>query len=87
MANHKSAKKRTRQTLKRTKINKSFLSKIKSSTSKFNALISSKDPETLKKPLSILNSNLAKAVKKRLIKKQHASRKLSSLSNQLKKIS
>ena len=87
MANHKSAKKRTRQPLKRTKINKSFLSKIKSSTSKFNALISNKDPETLKKSLSILNSNLAKAAKKGIIKKQHVSRKLSSLSNQLKKIS
>ena len=87
MANHKSAKKRTRQTLKRTIINKSILSKIKSSTSKFHSLISSKDPETLKKSWSILNSTLARAAKKGLIKKQHVARKLSSLSNQLKNIS
>ena len=50
-------------------------------------LIDNKDPETLKKSLSTLNSTLAKAVKKGLIKKQHMARKLSSLSNQLKNIS
>ena len=87
MANHKSAKKRNRQALKRTKINRSILSKIKNSTSNFNTLISSKDPESLKKSFSILNSTLARAAKRGLIKKQHVARKLSSLSNQLKDIS
>ena len=87
MANHKSAKKRSRQILKRNQLNKPILSKIKSSIDKFNELIDNKDPETLKKPLSTLNSTLAKAVKKGLIKKQHMARKLSSLSNQLKNIS
>ena len=87
MANHKSAKKRSRQTLKRNRLNRPILSKVKSSFSKFNELIDNKDPEKLKKSLSTLNSTLAKAVKKGLIKKQHMARKLSSLSNQLKNIS
>ena len=87
MANHKSAKKRSRQTLKRNRLNKPILSKVKSSFNKFNELIDNKDPEELKKSLSTLNSTLAKAVKKGLIKKQHMARKLSSLSNQLKNIS
>ena len=87
MANHKSAKKRSRQTLKRNRLNRPILSKVKSSFSKFNELIDNIDPETLKKSLSTLNSTLAKAVKKGLIKKQHMARKLSSLSNQLKNIS
>ena len=87
MANHKSAKKRSRQTLKRSRLNKPILNKVKSSLSKFNELIDNKDPETLKKSWSALNSSLAKAVKKGLIKKQHMARKLSSLSNQLKNIS
>ncbi len=87
MANHKSAKKRSRQTFKRTQINKSILSKIKTSLNKFNALISSNDSEALKKSWSSLNSTLARAAKKGLIKKQYVARKLSSLSNQLKNIS
>ena len=87
MANHKSAKKRSRQTLKRNRLNRPILSKVKSSFNKFNELIDNKDPEELKKSLSTLNSTLAKAVKKGLIKKQHMARKLSSLSNQLKNIS
>ena len=50
MANHKSAKKRSRQTLKRNRLNRPILSKVKSSFSKFNELIDNKDPETLKNP-------------------------------------
>ena len=87
MANHKSAKKRYRQNLKRNKLNKPILSQVKSSISKFNDLIVSKDQNALKKSWSTLNSTLARAVKRGLIKKQHMARKLSSLSNQLKNIS
>ena len=87
VANHKSAKKRSRQTLKRSRLNKPILNKVKTSLSKFNALIDEKDPEALQKSWSTLNSTLARAVKKGLIKKQHMSRKLSSLSHQLKNIS
>ena len=87
MANHKSAKKRSRQNLKRNRLNKPILNKVKTSFSKFNALIEGKDPEALKESWCILNSTLARAVKKGLIKKQHMSRKLSSLSYKLKKIS
>ena len=82
-----SSKKRSRQTIKRNRINKPILNKVKSSLSKFNELIDNKDPEALKMSWSALNSTLAKAVKKGLIKKQHMSRKLSSLSFQLKNIS
>jgi len=53
-------------------------------------MIQGGDPNTKKsdkvqKSLGSVNSALAKAVKKGLIKKEFASRKLSSLSNQLKK--
>ena len=88
MANHKSAKKRNRQTLKRTNVNRSLMSKIKNNISDFNKMLSNKESaaptQDLQKSLSIINSFLAKAVKKGLIKKKFASRKLSSLSNQLK---
>ena len=87
MANHKSAKKRSRQTLKRNRLNKPILNKVKSSLNQFNDLVDNKDLETLKKSWSTLNSTLARAAKRGLIKKQHVARKLSSLSNQLKNIS
>ena len=85
MANHKSAKKRCKQALKRNEVNRSLLSKIKNNVNTFNSLISSKKTEEIKKSLSSVNSVLAKAVKKGLIKKEFASRKLSSLSNTIER--
>ena len=86
MANHKSAKKRSRQSIKRNEINKSLLSRIKNNINKFDTLILSKNADEIQQCLGAINSTLAKAVKKRLIKKEYMSRKLSTLSNQIKKI-
>ena len=85
MANHKSAKKRCRQALKRNEVNRSLLSKIKNNFNAFNSLVSSKKNDEIQKSLSAVNSVLAKAVKKGLIKKEFASRKLSSLSNTIER--
>ena len=87
MANHKSAKKRSRQTIKRNQINKPILQKVKNSIVRFNSIIADKDTEALKKSFSTLNSALARAAKRGLIKKQYVTRKLSSLSIKLKNIS
>ena len=86
MANHKSAKKRNRQTLKRNKVNRSLRSKINNNINRFNSIISSKKMDQIMESFSSINSSLAKAAKKGLIKKEFVSRKLSSLSNQLKNI-
>ena len=86
MANHKSAKKRARQTIKRNEINNQVLSQIKTNLNKFNDLLSNKDKAELDKSLSSINSSLAKASKKGLIKKEFVSRKLSSLSKKIKNI-
>ena len=86
MANHKSAQKRSRQTFKKNTINSQVLSKIKTNISNFNQLLKSKNKEDLDKSLSIINSSLAKAVKKGLLKKEFVSRKLSSLSKKIKNI-
>ena len=85
MANHKSAKKRSKQALKRNEVNRSMLSKIKNTVNTFNSLVSSKKADEIQKSLGSVNSALAKAVKKGLIKKEFASRKLSSLSNTIDK--
>ena len=85
MANHKSAKKRNRQTFKRNKVNRSLRSKINNNINRFNSIILSKNMDQIMESFSSINSSLAKAAKKGLIKKEFVSRKLSSLSNQLKK--
>ena len=86
MANHKSAKKRSRQTLKRNSINTQAFSKIRTNLNNFNVLLLEKNKAELDKSLSLINSSLAKALKKGLLKKEFVSRKLSSLSQKIKNI-
>ena len=85
MANHKSAKKRSIQALARNIVNNQYLSRIRTSITKFETAIKSKNTDEVQKSFRDVNSYLAKAVKRGLISKQLLSRKLSSLSNQIKK--
>ena len=85
MANHKSAKKRSVQTKKKNAVNIQYLTKIRTNLNKFNNSIKNSDSDEAVKTLSDVNSIFAKAVKKGILKKQYMSRKLSSLSNQIKK--
>jgi len=87
MANHKSAEKRSRQTIKKTKINKTLLNKIKTNFNKLNTSIDENKLDTARESFRLFNSTLSKAVKEGVIKQGNASRKLSSLSDKLKKIS
>ena len=86
MANHKSAFKRARQNISRNKTNKIISSQLKNKINEFNRLLIDKKTDLLQESLSSLNSSLSKALKKGLIKKNYVSRKLSLLSNQIKKI-
>ncbi len=86
MANHKSALKRARQNISRNKTNKIISSQLKNKINEFNRLLIDKKTDLLQESLSSLNSSLSKALKKGLIKKNYVSRKLSLLSNQIKKI-
>ena len=85
MANHKSAKKRSLQSKVKNTVNSQYLSKIRTNLNKFNNSVKSDNLEDSQKFLSEINSIMAKAVKKGILKKQYMSRKLSSLSNQIKK--
>ena len=86
MANHKSAEKRSRQRQKKNTINSKILTKIKTSLKYFESQLKDKKLEEINKSFSQINSSLAKALKKGLIKKQFVSRKLSSLSKKIKNI-
>ena len=85
MANHKSAKKRSIQSKVKNTVNGQYLTKIRTNLNKFNNSIKNSNPEETIKNLGDVNSIMAKAVKKGILKKQYMSRKLSSLSNQIKK--
>ena len=85
MANHKSAKKRSVQSKVKNAVNTQYLTKIRTNLNKFNNSIKNSSPDEAIKTLGDVNSIMAKAVKKGILKKQYMSRKLSSLSNQIKK--
>jgi len=85
MANHKSAKKRSLQSKVKNAVNSQYLTKIRTNLNKFNNSLKNSNTEEAIKFLSDVNSIMAKAVKKGILKKQYMSRKLSSLSNQIKK--
>ena len=85
MANHKSAKKRSVQSKTKNAVNAQYFTKIRTNINKFQDSIKAQDSEQAQNSLKEINSILAKAVKKGILKKQYMSRKLSSLSNQIKK--
>ena len=85
MANHASAKKRSRQNKTRNTVNSQYLSKFRTALNKFNNSIKTNNKEEIQKSFSDINSVLAKASKKGIFKKENISRKLSSLSKQIQK--
>ena len=85
MANHKSAKKRSVQSKIKNAVNTQYLTKIRTNLNKFNNSIKNSNSDEAIKIFGDVNSIMAKAVKKGILKKQYMSRKLSSLSNQIKK--
>ena len=85
MANHKSARKRSIQSKVKNTVNSHYLSKIRTNLNKFTKSLKADNSKEATKSLQVINSIMAKAVKKGILKKQYMSRKLSSLSNQIKK--
>ena len=85
MANHASAKKRSRQNRIKNAINSQYLSKFRTALNKFNSSLESKNDQEIQKSFSAVNSIMAKAVKKGIFKKENISIKLSSLSKQISK--
>ena len=85
MANHVSAKKRSRQNKTRNTINSQYLSKFKNALNKFQSSVEAKNEQEIQKSFSNIKSIMARASKKGIFKKQYISRKLSSLSKQISK--
>ena len=86
MANTPSAKKRIRNTLRKTDINKSRRSRIKTFIKKVEDAIESKDAKSATNSLKAAQPEIMRGVTKGIFHKNSASRKISRLSSRIKAI-
>jgi small subunit ribosomal protein S20 len=84
MANTKSAQKAARQTVRRTAVNKSRRSEMRTYVRKVEEAIASKDPKAAAEALSEAEPRLARAAQKGIVHKHAASRKISRLTKRVK---
>ena len=80
MANHKSAAKRARQSVKRTAVNSNRRSKVRTEEKKLLKAIEAKDTSSLPALLAGVMSKMAQAAQKGVFGKNTASRKIGRLS-------
>lgn len=86
MANHKSAKKRIRQSETRRVNNKWKTSRIRTEIKKLRAFITDSNKEEASKHLVVVQSLLAKLAKSSALRKDTAARKTSRLASQVSKL-
>lgn len=84
MAHHKSAKKRIRQTVRRTEVNRARTSRIRSFVKKVELAIATGDADAAKTALSVAEPQLMKGVQAGVLHKNTASRKVSRLAARVK---
>jgi len=86
MANHKSAEKRVRQTLKRNEINRSNRSKLRTSIKKLRAAVAGHDKNASTELLGPTVALIDKAVNKGVIHKNTAARYKSRLTKHVNEL-
>ena len=84
MAHHQSAKKRIRQTERRTEVNRARVSRIRTYVKQVELAIASGDAEAAKAALHVAEPELIKGVQAGVLHKNTASRKVSRLSHRVK---
>lgn len=84
MANHPSAAKRHRQTVRRTAVNTSRKSRVRGFIKEVEVAIASGDKEAARKAFRAAQPEMQRGVKKGVSQKQTVSRKLSRLSARIK---
>ena len=87
MANTPSAKKRVRQLVRRTEVNKARRSRIKTFIKKVEESISSGESENAIKALKLAQPEIQRGITKGIFHKNTASRKISRLTRRVKAIS
>lgn len=84
MAHHRSAKKRIRQTEKRTAVNRSRISRIKTFVRKVEDALATGDAEIARTAFAQAEPELRRGVSKGVVHLNTASRKISRLSRRVK---
>jgi len=79
MAHHKSAKKRIKQTIKKTERNRYYRTRMKNIIRSVREAVASGDKEKALEAFKVANKQLHHYVSKGFLKKQSASRKVSRL--------
>jgi small subunit ribosomal protein S20 len=87
MAHHKSAKKRIRQTARRTAVNRARTSRVRNYVKKVEMAIASGDKKAAEAALKDAQPEIQRGALKGVLHRNTASRKLSRLSAQVKKLS
>ncbi len=84
MAHHKSAKKRIRQTERRTAVNRMRVSRIRTYVKRVEQAVANGDESAASAALKDVQPELMRGVSKGVLKRNTASRKLSRLSARVK---
>ncbi|MEM9840122.1 MAG: 30S ribosomal protein S20 [Pseudomonadota bacterium] len=87
MANTTSAQKMVRKITRRTAVNKSRRSRVRTYVKKFEAAVEAGDREASQAALRTVESEMMRAVSKGVIHKNTASRKVSRLSKRIRDLS
>ena len=87
MAHHKSAKKRIRQTAKRTQVNRARMSRIRTYLRKVEDAISGGDAAEAREALRQAQPELMRGAKKGVLHKNTVSRKISRLATRINTMS
>jgi small subunit ribosomal protein S20 len=83
MATHKSAEKRIRQTEKRTAINRSRMSRVRTFVKKVETAIETGDKHAAQSAFQVAQPELHRAITKGVLHKNTVSRKLSRLATRI----
>ncbi|EGP2601096.1 30S ribosomal protein S20 [Campylobacter jejuni] len=86
MANHKSAEKRARQTIKKTERNRFYRTRLKNITQAVREAAANGDKNAANEALKVANKSIHAMVSRGFIKKQTASRRVSRLALLVNKI-
>jgi small subunit ribosomal protein S20 len=87
MANNPGAKKAIRKIARRTEVNKSRRSRVRTFLRKFDEAVTAGEPDAAKAAFILAQSELMRAVTKGVVHKNTGARKVSRLHARLKKVS
>ncbi|MEM7021478.1 MAG: 30S ribosomal protein S20 [Pseudomonadota bacterium] len=86
MAHHRSAKKRIRQTIKRTAVNRTRTSRIRTYIKKVEQALADGDAEAAKGALQMAEPEIRRGVAKGVMKLNSASRRISRLARKVNRL-